>query len=156
MKLRTLGWAIAAVWAVGMTWAMARIAGTLDSLASRSEQPRVTSAPVPAGPSEIAFSLRAPPPPTVPPTAAPVAPAADDVEAAPASPDQEAAHDRADDLIAQMVAKGSVDDASLGDLRQAITEMRPQDRVKVMGAFAAAATRGEIKVAPEDYGRILP
>jgi hypothetical protein len=34
--------------------------------------------------------------------------------------------------------------------------MRPADRVAMMGAFAAAASRGDIKVAPEDYGRILP
>ena len=66
MKLRTLGWAIAILWAVGMTWAMARVAGTLDSLAARLEPREVASAPVPAGPSEIAISLRAPPSPTAP------------------------------------------------------------------------------------------
>ena len=155
MKLRTLGWAIAIVWAVGMTWAMARVAGTLDSLAARLEPPAVASAPVPAGPSEIAISLRASPSPTGS-NRAPVAAPADAAEAAPASPDQIAAHDHAQDVLDQMIAKGGVDDESLSELRQAIQEMRPADRVAMMGAFAAAASRGDIKVAPEDYGRILP
>jgi hypothetical protein len=155
MKLRTLGWAIAVLWAVGMTWAMARVAGTLDSLAARPEPRAVASAPVPAGPSEIAFSLRAPPSSTAS-SPAPVAAEAEEVEAAPPSPDQRAAHDHAQDLLDQMVAKGGVDDESLGEFRQAIQEMRPADRVTMMGAFAAAASRGDIKVAPEDYGRILP
>jgi len=155
MKLRTLGWAIAILWAVGMTWAMARVAGTLDSLAARLEPRAVASAPVPAGPSEIAISLRAPPsPPASKPM--PVAGEAAGVEAAPASPDQIAAHDHAQDVLDQMIAKGGVDDESLGELRQAIQEMRPADRVAMMGAFAAAASRGDIKVAPEDYARILP
>jgi hypothetical protein len=155
MKLRTLGWTIAVLWAVGMTWAMARIAGTLDSLAMRPEHSAVASAPVPAGPSEIAVSLRAPPSPSAS-IPSPVAAEADEVEAAPPSPDQTAAHDRAQGVLDQMIAKGGVDDDSLGDLRQAIQEMRPADRVAMMGAFAAAASRGDIKVAPEDYGRILP
>ena len=152
MKLRTLGWAIAILWAVGMTWAMARIASTLDSLAARPEPAAVASAPVPAGPSEIAISLRAPPSPT----ASNRAPVAAEAEPAPASPDQTAAHDRAQDVLDQMIVKGGVDDESLGELRQAIQDMRPADRVAMMGAFAAAASRGDIKVAPEDYGRILP
>jgi hypothetical protein len=155
MKLRTLGWAIAIVWAVGMTWAMARVAGTLDSLAARLEPHAVASAPVPAGPSEIAIALRAPPSPTAS-NRAPVAAEAEEAEAAPASPDQSAAHDRAQDVLDHMIAKGGVDDESLGELRQAIQEMRPADRVAMMGAFAAAASRGDIKVAPEDYGRIVP
>ena len=155
MKLRTLGWAIAVLWAVGMTWAMARIAGTLDSLARRSESPAVAPAPVPAAPSEIAIALRGAPAPTAS-NPAPIAAGADAVDAAPASPEQTAAHDHAQDVLDQMVAKGSVDDQSLGELRQAIREMRPADRVAMMGAFAAAASRGDIKVAPEDFGRIVP
>jgi hypothetical protein len=113
MKLRTLGWAIAVLWAVGMTWAMARIAGTLDSLAARPEPHAVASAPVPAGPSEIAFSLRAPPssplrarrpsqrrprrskPPRRLPTSAPLTTTRKIV-------------------LDQMVAKGGVDDESSG------------------------------------------
>jgi hypothetical protein len=34
--------------------------------------------------------------------------------------------------------------------------MRPQDRIQILSAFAAAATRGDIAAAPEDYRAILP
>ena len=149
--LRTLGWTLAVIWATGMTVAMARIAGTLDSLAARPEV-RPVAAPVtaPADPGEISISLRAAPPAVTRPAAA-AGP-----EALPATPDQEAAHDRAEAVLAEIVQKGTVDDDSVESLRQAMLEMRPEDRIQILSAFAAAATRGEIAAAPEDYRRILP
>jgi hypothetical protein len=152
MKLRTVGWAVAAVWATGMTVAMARIAGTLDSLASR---PVPVAAPqAPSGPSEVAISLRADPTAG----AAPGAPAPTGAEAPvePASPEEEAAEERARTVLAEMVAQGAVDDQSIDALRHAITAMRPADRIDVMAAFATAASRGEINVAPDDFRRAFP
>jgi hypothetical protein len=157
MKLRTLGWAIVVIWAIGMTVALARIAGTLDSLAARPGAVPV-AAPA-AGPSEVAISLRAAPsaPAFAPSAGDPRAAPAPETEVKPRSPEDEASHQHAEEVLGQMVAKGGdVDDESLEALRQAIVAMRPEDRVQMMGAFAAAATRGEITVAPEDYRRILP
>jgi hypothetical protein len=73
-----------------------------------------------------------------------------------ASPEQQAAHEEADAVLAQIIEKGRLDDDSTESLRTALRAMRPEDRIQVLSAFAAAATRGEIAAAPEDYRRILP
>jgi hypothetical protein len=152
--LRTLGWFVAVTWAIGMTIALARISGTLDAIAARPPAPAVVSAPPPTHPNEVAISRRASadespnPPPRAPAWPEPVV-----VEA---SPEQKAAHEEADAVLAQIVQKGRLDDDSTQALRQALTGMRPADRIQVLSAFAAAATRGEIAAAPEDYRRILP
>jgi hypothetical protein len=148
---RTLGWAIAVIWAAGMTLAVARIARTLDSIAARPNVPPVASPA--AGPSEVAISLRASP---AAPSAPPGPGSVDDRPTNEASPEQRAAQQEAEAVLAQIVENGSVDDDSAEALRQAITAMRPQDRIRVLSAFAAAATRGEIAADPEDYRRILP
>ncbi len=154
MKLRTVGWAVAVIWATGMTVAMARIAGTLDSLASRPGLVSVAPPQAPSGPSEVAISLQAHP--TADAASRRTAPRTEETPVEPASPEEEAAETRARDVIAEMVAQGSVDDESIAALRLAITAMHPSDRIEVMGAFAAAASRGEIAVAPDDFRRILP
>jgi hypothetical protein len=151
MKLRTVGWAVAAIWATGMTLALARIAGTLDSLAARP----VAVPPAPTSPGELAISLRTTPSLTAAAAAQP-APDAEKSNAEPPSPEEEAAEQQARDVLAQMVAKGDVDDESIDAMRQAITAMRPEDRLEALGAFAAAASRGEIAAAPDDFRRILP
>src|SRR5262245_11440570 len=111
--LRTLGWVVAVVWATGMTVALARISGTLDAIATRP--PAAVSAPpaAPTGPSEVAISLRAAPGSTAaqtptgggePPTDAPGGPEA--------TPEQQAAHDQAEAVLAQIIEKGRLDDDS--------------------------------------------
>jgi outer membrane biosynthesis protein TonB len=155
MKLRALVWVVAVVWAVCMTVAMARIMGSLDSLASR---PDVRSAQVPAAaprPSQVEISLHAPA--SAPNDEAPNEKAAKDAApAAPPTPEQAAASDRANDVLAQIVAHGALDDGSATELREALMAMQPESRIKVLAAFATAATRGEIQATPEDYRRILP
>jgi hypothetical protein len=152
--LRTLGWVVAVVWATGMTVALARISGTLDAIASRPGAPAVVTPAPPTGPSEVAISLRAAP------GSAPAqggnAPVTHDPVSPEASPEQQAAHEEADAVLAQIIEKGRLDDDSTESLRTALRAMRPEDRIQVLSAFAAAATRGEIAAAPEDYRRILP
>ena len=152
--LRTLGWAVAVIWATGMTLAVARISGTLDAIAARPSPPAVVSPARATDPSELAISLRAAPgaAPVPAATARPV----DEPVVADASPEQQAAHREAEAVLAEIVKNGRLDDDSTASLRAAISAMRPQDRIQILSAFAAAATRGEIAAAPEDYRRILP
>ena len=152
--LRTLGWAVAVLWATGMTVALARISGTLDSIAARPPAPAVVSPDPPTGPGEVAISLRAAPG-TAPARAATARPINEPV-VVDASPEQEAAQQEAEAVLAEIVKNGRLDDDSTASLRTAISAMRPQDRIQILSAFAAAATRGEIAAAPEDYRRILP
>ena len=152
--LRTLGWVVAVFWATGMTVALARISGTLDALASRPSAPTVVSPAPPTGPGEVAISLRAAPAP--PPAQAAAAPSRNEPVVAESTPEQQAAKQQAEEVLADIVKNGRLDDDSTQALRQAITAMRPQDRIQILSAFAAAATRGDIAAAPEDYRRILP
>jgi hypothetical protein len=152
--LRTLGWVVAVIWATGMTVALARISGTLDAIAARPPAPAMATPAPPIRPSDVSISRRAAP--DAPPTRAPTAPSWPDPVVVEASPEQKTAHDEADAVLAQIVQKGRLDDDSTQALRQALAAMRPQDRIQVLSAFAAAATRGEIAAAPEDYRRILP
>ena len=149
--LRTLAWAAAVVWAIGVTVVLTRIAGTLETLTSRAEPAAIAAAPASSGPSEVSISLRADRSSgarDASPTAKP--------EPAEPTPEQDAAQARADAVLAEIIKKGGVDDDSTEALRQAILGMRPEDRMKVLTAFAAAANRGDIVVAPEDYRAILP
>jgi hypothetical protein len=158
--LRMLGWVLAVVWATGMTVALARISGTLDAIAARPPAPAVVGPAAQTGPSEVAISLRAAPGSALAPPAGPAppagAPSKDERVVPEATPEQQAAHDQADAVLAQIVQKGRLDDDSTQAMRAALTAMRAQDRIQVLSAFAAAATRGEIDAAPEDYRRILP
>ena len=152
--LRTLGWAVAVVWATGMTLALVRISGTLDTIAARPSAAAVASSAAPTRPSEVAISLRAAP--DASPTQARGAAPRGEPVVAEATSEQQAAHEQADAVLAQIVQKGRLDDDSTQALREALTAMRAQDRIQTLSAFAAAATRGEIAAAPEDYRAILP
>ena len=152
--LQTLVWTVALIWATGMTVALARISGTLDAIAARPPAPAVATAATPPSPSSATNPMRAAPPAS--PTAPPPAPSWPEPVVVEATPEQKAAHDEADAVLAQIVQKGRLDDDSTQAFRQALTAMRPADRIQVLSAFAAAATRGEIAAAPEDYRRILP
>jgi len=152
--LRSLVWVVAVIWATGMTVALARISGTLDAIDARPPAAAAASRAAPTRPSEAALSVCASPDPSPaqPRTAAPV----DEPLVPEATPEQQAAHEQAAAVLAQIIEKGRLDDDSTQALRQALTAMRSQDRIQVLSAFAAAATRGEIAAAPEDYRRILP
>jgi len=152
--LRSLVWVVAVIWATGMTVALARISGTLDAIAARPQAPAAIGPAAPTRPSEVALSVRAAPDPSTAPHR--TAPPPDEPLVPEATPEQQAAHEQAAAVLAQIVQKGRLDDDSTQALRQALTEMRSQDRIQVLSAFAAAATRGEIAAAPEDYRAILP
>src|SRR5688572_16026923 len=108
-SLRTLGWTVAVIWATGMTLALARISGTLDAIAARPPS-AVASPASPSGPSEVAISLRAAPGAAPAPSATPRP--MDEPVVLDASPEQQAAQQQAQAVLAEIIKNGRLDDDS--------------------------------------------
>src|SRR5437870_3230703 len=113
--LRTVGLVVAVLWATGMTVALARISGTLDAIAARPPAPAIATAAAPTRLSDVPIAVRAAPDTSR--TPPPPAPSWPDPVVVEASPEQKAAHDDADAVLAQIIQKGRLDDDSTQALR---------------------------------------
>src|SRR5688572_27090325 len=126
--IRIFGIAIAGAWAIGITLALLRVLDVLEGIE------RSTSAPVPVvtRPAElpeqtpISIELRREPEAVDPPDSE-----EEEDDATPPSPEAREAALVANNVLAEIVRRGAVDDETSEDMRAALRQMTPEDRTEV-------------------------